>query len=71
MKHRARSEVARPRVEAHLAEYGWITNKTIRNMFDLDLQQANQILTELRAANIIVKDPEGPQRGPSVRWLPA
>lgn len=71
VQHRARANSARPRVEAHLAEYGWITNKTIRNMFDLDVQQATQILNELRAANVVVKDPDGPQRGPSIRWLPA
>lgn len=71
VQHRARAGSARPRVEAHLKEYGWITNKTIRNMFDLDVQQATQILNELRAANVVVKDPDGPQRGPSIRWLPA
>lgn len=71
VQHRARADSARPRVEAHLAEYGWITNKTVRNMFDLDLQQATQMLNELRAANVVVKDPDGPQRGPSIRWLPA
>lgn len=71
VQHRARASSARPRVEAHLKEYGWITNKTIRNMFDLDVQQATQILNELRAANVVIKDPDGPQRGPSIRWLPA
>lgn len=71
VQHRARADSARPRVEAHLREYGWITNKTIRNMFDLDVQQATQILNELRAANVLVKDPDGPKRGPSIRWLPA
>lgn len=71
VQHRARAHSARPRVEAHLREYGWITNKTIRNMFDLDVQQATQILNELRAANVLVKDPGGPKRGPSIRWLPA
>lgn len=70
VQHRARADSARPRVEAHLKEYGWITNKTIRNMFDLDVQQATQILNELRAANVLIKDPDGPQRGPSIRWLP-
>ncbi len=70
VQHRTRADSARPRVEAHLKEYGWITNKTIRNMFDLDIQQATQILNELRAANVVVKDPDGPQRGPAIRWLP-
>jgi len=71
VRHRTRADSARPRVEAHIEEYGWITNKTIRNMFDLDVQQATQILTDLRAANVLIKDPHGPQRGPSIRWLPA
>lgn len=71
VQHRARADSARPRVEAHLKEYGWITNKTIRNMFDLDVQQATQILNDLRAANVVMKDPDGPKRGPSIRWLPA
>jgi ATP-dependent DNA helicase RecG len=71
VQHRARADSARPRVESHLKEYGWITNKTIRNMFDLDVQQATQILNDLRAANVVVKDPDGPQRGPAIRWLPA
>ncbi|GAA3622677.1 RNA-binding domain-containing protein [Microlunatus ginsengisoli] len=71
VQHRARAGSARPRVEAHLREYGWITNKTIRNMFDLDVQQATQMLNDLRAANVVIKDPDGPQRGPSIRWLPA
>ncbi|RMI14417.1 RNA-binding domain-containing protein [Cellulomonas triticagri] len=70
VRHRTRADSARPRVEAHLQEYGWITNRTIRNMFDLDVQQATQMLNELRSANVVVKDPDGPQRGPSIRWLP-
>lgn len=71
VQHRSRADSARPRVEAHIKEYGWITNRTIRNMFDLDVQQATQLLNELRAVNVLVKDPDGPQRGPSIRWLPA
>lgn len=69
--HRTKTDQARRRVEAHLGEYGWITNKTIRNMFDLDVQQARQILADLRDAGVLVKDPAGPERGPTVRWLAA
>lgn len=68
--HRTRADAARPRVISHLRQYGWITNKTVRNMFDLDVQQATQILADLRGANVIVKDPDGPKRGPAIRWLP-
>lgn len=71
VEYRARSDSARPRIEAHSEEYGWITNKTIRNMFDLDVQQASQLLRELRAANFLIKDPTRPQRGPAIRWLPS
>ncbi|MDY6055986.1 RNA-binding domain-containing protein [Micrococcus sp.] len=69
--HRTKTDQARRRVEAHLGEYGWITNKTVRNMFDLDVQQARQILADLRDAGVLVKDPAGPERGPTVRWLAA
>ncbi len=69
--HRARSSSARPRIEAHLKEYGWITNRTVRNMFDVDTQQARQILGDLRAEGVLEKDPTGPQRGPGIKWFPA
>ena len=69
VKHRARADVVRPQVEEHLREYGWITNRTIRNMFELDVQQARALLNELRKMNVVVKDPDGPERGPTVRWL--
>ena len=71
MTHRTKADQARRRVEAHLDEYGWITNKTIRNMFDLDVQQARQLLADLRDAGVVMKDPAGPERGPTVRWLVA
>ncbi|MDO5633472.1 MAG: ATP-binding protein [Micrococcus sp.] len=69
--YRTKADQARKRVEAHLNEYGWITNRTVRNMFDLDVQQARQLLADLRASGVIVKDPDGPERGPTVRWLRA
>lgn len=71
VRHRTRADSARPRVEAHLAGYGWITNRTIRNMFALNVQQARQVLERLRATWVVVKDPSGPERGPSVKWLAA
>lgn len=67
--HRTKASQARRRVEAHLDEYGWITNKTVRNMFDLDVQQARQVLSDLRDSGVLTKDPDGPERGPTVRWL--
>ncbi len=54
---------ARPRVEAHLEASGWITGRTIRTMVDLDIQQATQMRDDLRSADVVRKDPDGPQRG--------
>lgn len=68
--HRARGQEATERVTAHIQEYGWITNRTIRNMFSLDVQQARTLLAEMRDQGVIVKEPAGPSRGPGIRWLP-
>lgn len=68
--HRARGQEATERVTAHLQEYGWITNRTVRNMFSLEVQQARALLVELKTQGVVVKDPEGPSRGPGIRWLP-
>ena len=68
--HRARGQEATERVTAHMQEYGWITNRTVRNMFSLDVQQARTLLMELKAQGVVVKDPDGPSRGPGIRWLP-
>ena len=67
--HRARGQEATEQVTAHLEEYGWITNRTVRNMFSLDVQQARTLLVELKAQGVVVKDPDGPNRGPGIRWL--
>lgn len=68
--HRARGQEAMERVTAHMQEYGWITNRTVRNMFSLDVQQARTLLMELKVQGVVVKDPDGPSRGPGIRWLP-
>ena len=70
VSHRARGQEATERVTAHIQEYGWITNRTVRNMFSLDVQQARTLLAELKAQGVVVKDPDGLSRGPGIRWLP-
>ena len=70
VSHRARGQEATERVTAHMQEYGWITNRTVRNMFSLDVQQARALLAELKAQGVVVKDPDGLSRGPGIRWLP-
>lgn len=55
------------RVIAHVREYGTITNRTIRNYFDVDVDRARDILTDLVKREILVKTSEA-KRGPSVTY---
>jgi ATP-dependent DNA helicase RecG len=57
------------RVIAHIREYGKITNKTIRNYFDVDVSRARDILGDLVRREILVKTSEA-SRGPSVTYGP-
>lgn len=57
------------RVIAHVREYGKITNRTIRNYFDVDVARARDILKDLVGRGILVKTSEA-ERGPSVTYGP-
>lgn len=57
------------RVIAHVREYGKITNRTIRNYFDVDVSRARDILTDLVKREVLVKTSEA-SRGPSVTYGP-
>lgn len=57
------------RVIAHVREYGKITNRTIRNYFDVDVARARDILRDLVRREILVKTSEA-ERGPSVTYGP-
>lgn len=70
IRYRTRSRQGEDKIVAHVREYGWVTNKTVRNLFNLDVQQARVLISELRDRRLLVKDPESPDRGPGVRWLP-
>jgi ATP-dependent DNA helicase RecG len=69
VRYRTRIGGGDEQVVNHLKEYGWITNRTIRNIFHLDVQQARAMLSDLQSRRVVVKDPDGPARGPGVRWL--
>lgn len=70
IRYRTRSRGGDERIVAHVREYGWVTNKTVRNLFNLDVQQARALLSDLRDRLVLVKDPDGPDRGPGIRYLP-
>lgn len=55
------------KVIQHVREYSRITNKTMRNMLDIDVQRAKQILIDLVARQVLVKtSPQ--QRGPNIEY---
>lgn len=57
------------RVIAHVREYGWITNRTVRGYFGVDVSRARDILRDLVRREILVKTSEA-ERGPSVTYGP-
>ena len=50
-----------------MREYEHITNRTVRNLFDLDVHRARDLLTDLVRRGVIVKTSKA-QRGPSVEY---
>ena len=65
---RSPDEVDR-KVVAHIAEYGRITNRTVRNLFDADVNRARDILRDLVARDVLVKTSKA-SRGPTVEYGP-
>lgn len=67
--HRHQPRDLDAKVIAHLSDYGWINNRTLQTLFDLDLHVARRRLDELRRRGIIEKLP-GAKRGPAVKYGP-
>ena len=67
-QRRTQDEIDR-KVIAHIREYGKVTNRTLRNVFDVDMQRARAILTDLVARDILVKT-SLQQRGPNIEYGP-
>lgn len=57
------------KVLAHLREYGTITNRTLQNLFDIDVWRARDILADLQQRELIVRVSEA-RRGPRVIYGP-
>lgn len=57
------------KVVEHIREYGFVTNKTLQRLFDVDLYAARNMLTDLRQREIVRKigDARG---GPGVQYGP-
>ncbi len=57
------------KVIAHVIEYGRISNRTLQNLFDIDVYRARDLLRDLRERDILVKVSKQ-QRGISVEYGP-
>lgn len=65
-QRRTTDEIDR-KVIAHVQEYEKVTNRTIRNLFDVSTQRAAAILGDLVGREVLLKTSEA-QRGPSVEY---
>lgn len=57
------------KVIAHVREYGRITNRTIRDLLDLDTYTAGRTLQNLRKEGLLARTSKQ-RRGPSVEYGP-
>jgi ATP-dependent DNA helicase RecG len=57
------------KVIAHVREYEKITNRTVRNLLDVDVYRAAEILSDLVGREVLVRTTEA-TRGPSVEYGP-
>lgn len=67
--HRRTAPGGEDKVIDHLREYGYITNSTIRRLFDVEVFAARDILKDMSRRGVIEKA-DGPSRGPSVKYKP-
>ncbi len=65
--HRRTTDQVDRKVIAHLHEYGKLTNRTLQNIFDIDVWRARDILADLQTRDIIVRTSEA-ARGPNVEY---
>lgn len=65
--HRRSNDDVDAKVVAHVTEYGYITNQTLRRLFDVDVYAARDLLADLQRREILAKEP-GMTRGPGVRY---
>lgn len=67
--HRRTLDEIDRKVFSHLYEYGRISNRTLRNLFDIDVYRARDILADLQQRDLIVRTSDA-TRGPSVEYGP-
>lgn len=67
--HRRQLDGSDDKVLEHIREYGYVTNRTVQRLFDVDVYRARNLLADLRTRGLIAKigDARG---GPGVRYGP-
>lgn len=65
--HRRSTDQIDRKVIAHINEYDKITNRTLQNLFDIDVWRARDILADLQNRALIVRTSDA-ARGPSVEY---
>jgi ATP-dependent DNA helicase RecG len=58
------------RIVAHVREYGWITNKSLQNLFSVDVFQARRWLAALKKRGVLRQTTEGRTTGPGIQYGP-
>lgn len=67
--HRAPTDERDRKIVEHVQEYGAVNNRTVQNLFDVDVYRASGILRDLVKRGILVRTSEQ-QRGKVVRYGP-
>lgn len=67
--HRRSADGIDQKVHAHVAEYGYVTNQTLRRMFDLTVYSARDLLRDLQQRGLL-KKLDDKVSGPGVRYGP-
>jgi ATP-dependent DNA helicase RecG len=65
--HRAPSDERDRKIVEHVDEYGSINNRTVQNLFDIDVYRASAVLRDLVARDVLVRSSEQ-TRGNAVRY---
>lgn len=68
--HRRQLDASDDKILEQIREYGYVTNRTVQRMFDIDVYRARNLLADMRSRRLISKigDARG---GPGVRYGPA
>lgn len=67
--HRRTVDEVDRKIFDHVREYGRITNRTLQNLFDIDVYRSRDILADMQRRGLVVRTSEA-ERGPRVTYGP-